>query len=163
MNALGMSTVITSRSSCASITHVLQIASKDAVGLAVFSRDNQSLVSLPLNTHLPLMVPSFFSANSIIASTAFCFSEGVIFPTSMGFQQFLSTSCFSSFMAAFHGRFVATISKYLQSFGDIVLLDEGYSVTTCDSSLDLLDHLRDKYRAFFTVFGLSTFSCLLKN
>src|SRR5210317_1944344 len=93
MNALGMSTVITSRSSCASITHVLQIPSKDAVGLAVFSRDNQSLVSLPLNTHLPLMVPSFFSANSIIASTAFCFSEGVISP-----HQWVSSS--SSLRAA---------------------------------------------------------------
>src|SRR6056300_1744757 len=101
MNAFGTSADITSLPSYASITHVFIMPSRDAVGLAVSSFDNQSLVPLPLYTHLPFTSPLLFSVSSIIASCAFFLSSDVMSLTSMGRQQCLLTSWSSSFLAAF--------------------------------------------------------------
>src|SRR6056300_263945 len=106
MNAFGTSADITSLPSYASITHVFIMPSRDAVGLAVSSFDNQSLVPLPLYTHLPFTSPLLFSVSSIIASCAFFLSSFLPFfrchiLNIMGRQQCLLTSWSSSFLAAF--------------------------------------------------------------
>src|SRR5210317_2331378 len=93
MKAFGMSTVVTSLPSCASITEVKNTDSNFTVVLAASSSLVNSLCFLPSAQFLPLIVPSLFCFNSMMdSSTSFLFS-GVKLLGKTGLKVSLMCSC----------------------------------------------------------------------